>query len=783
MDELITFLQTFANPPFLALPTRLESVFLRYVEKRGILLPCQLIAIDDYKDYVESEAALYLKNHENINFYLASRIKNVLPDISIEKKYRSNRLIWLQKIKKELVQANLLDINHPLNLQGKDIVIAFHPLYDKTLEYGKVHHFFPKPVKNQSFTLYLASDESKQIHCAIESIYELLKKGIDINAIKIVNATREDTWLLHKEAALYGFSIDENRNYPLDSHPFVIQFMNEIKSDSIESALLRWSTLLESDPTLDTAPYEKIISIIDQYGISKVETEKELLFYEIEKATLSTQKQKDVVSLESSLDSFINPDEYYIVLNYTDTLFPALKKDDDYLSDDEKTMLGLRTSIEENEMIKQALKVKIRAVKHVTFIMPLKNMGKDIRRSELFKEFELDIIPYESSSKSVSGSKAYERLDYHKKAFALRQYGKYSCDYDLLHSTFADIDTQYNPKFKGLDAFTIQKLLKRGFSFSPTNLERFNACKFRFLLDYLLKIIIEEPRESILFGNLAHHILANAFQSNQKIHDLGNDYLNSLQHPISDKMLVQTALFMNRLEKVIDYLEAQDKDSTFQDVGYEMGFDYEIANHPHYSMKGKIDRVKTLNHDGQDYYAVIDYKTGTKKFNLTDFENGIDIQPLFYLNLLQKKNYSTEFKPFGFFYQGVNLKRLNKEKTGNTLEKALRMSGASIDNVGLLTAFSPNLNIVGMSLNQDGSLGKTDKVVHQDTLQSMIDAIDTFIEKAIIDINQGEFSITPLPGKDDFDDSPACTYCPHGGICYLRNRFVSVIEDTTEGSE
>ncbi len=783
MHELITYLQSFDKPPFLVLPKKLEMVFLRYIEEQRLLMPCRFIKLEDYIDVIETASIAYLKDHFEMNYYLISRVIEVLPYIPTDTSLPTPKLQNLQVIKKALESAQFITKNDVSFLKDQPIVIAYHPTYDKIIDKGLIHYFKPRPLSNKLIDLVITKDENDQVHEAIETIYQMIVQNQDINHIKLVNASNDDVWLLHKEAQMYGFSVDDGQSIPLDSHPLAIEVIKSLEVMSFEDALNALSNKIKSNPLIETTVYDTFVQIINKYSLETLEQNHDLLQFEIEKATLPPIKKTNVVEILSINDAFVHPNDYYIVLNYTDSLFPLFKKDDDYLSDEEKISLSLRTSLEENELILTDLRDRVLAMNHMTLFMPEKSKGKEMRRSDLISEKLLSIHSHGIDKLPVCGSIAHDLLDYAKKTYAFNQYHQLSADYNALHSTFYHQIERYNPQFKGISNDSLNLLLIRGFTFSPTNLERFNACHFRFLLDYLLQILKEEPKDSVLYGNLAHHILSKTFQSSQTIKELKEDYLNKLQSPLTDTMKIHLDLFVKRIEMVIDFLKTQEVDSTFEDYGFEIELDSKIEHHPKFSMKGKIDRVRQLNDEDKTFFGVIDYKTGIKKFNVDQFNQGIDIQPIFYLNLLKKNHHSPSFTPFGFFYQGVNLKRLNKTEASDEIKQALKMNGVALNSTRLVTAFSPSVHITSMKVTRDGSLGKSDKLVDGSTLESMIDTIDILIEKAIETIKKGEFSITPIAGKDDFDDSPACKYCPHAAICYMKNRFVLPNDDESEERE
>lgn len=774
MKELIEYLQTFDQPPFLLLPKSLKKDFLLQIDAMNCFNPCHLIDEDSLVDKIDSIALIELFQHFNINYYLGMRILTYLPYISLSKVYHSDKLIDLQNYKRHLFNQGYVDIVNLDRFQNQNIVVAYNPFSINNIKNAKIFSFSPK--KNGSFSVEATEtdDEFSQAHAVIDKIYRLIKNGTDINNISIVNASNDDLWLLKKEALFYGFSIQPEENIPLDSQNSVIQFMKDVRTMPVEKALSIFSDNIDSQSPYALKAYLQLIEIIQTYGINYLETDKQLLLFLIVQKKIHQPAVKNAVKIITFNDAFVHLDEHYFVMNYTDTLFPIYDRDDDYLRDKEKEEAELITSIEKNQLMLSNLINRLKSLNHLNVFFPKKIKGNYMRKCEIISDEAMINIKYNPLENNLSGSMAYDLLQYQKKKYVMNHYGKIDDDFSSYQATFKLLNKTYRPEFKSLDSHTVKRLLSNGFNFSPTNLERFNACRFRFLLDYLLKILTEEPSDSILFGNIAHEILSKIINTDASINDLKNQFIEKLEKPLTPKMKVHLDLFVNRLEKVVEYLNKMEKASAFVNEGFEMELKAEISKHPQFFMKGKIDRVLSYESNNKKYYSVIDYKTGTKTFSFDSYEKGIDIQPLFYLNLLKKTNDNPGFVPFGFFYQGVNIKRLNMLPNGQELEKALKMNGVALSDSNIVKKFAPNLNISCFRLKNDGvSFYTTDKLVSFEKMEEMVASIDMFIRNAIEKMNAGDFSINPIPGKDDFDDSPSCQYCPHASVCYLANQYVS----------
>lgn len=781
MKDLIFYLQSFSKPPFLVLPKALKSIFLKTVADMNCFNPCQIVTEEAFFDSIDPFALTELFEHFSINYYLGIRMMKILPYIDINQSYPLDKLKSLQIYKKYLIDKGLVKLVHHSRFENQDIVIAYHPDFIYNNDFNRQKIYRPNPINKPFFLINMVENEELQVHAVIESIYELIKKGTNINQIKIVNASSDDIWLLQKEALFYGFSITDNEMIPLDSIPIVIKFINLLKTSCIEEAIQQINTQIPFDSVISQTAFKSILDIIRIYGLIYLENHPELLIFMIEQKTIKKSNLSDVVKIIPTEEAFLSLENHYIVMNYTDTLFPTFIRDDDYLRDDELRVLKQKTSIEINQSIVEDIQSRMNSIEKITFIFPKKIKGNPMRKSDILMNNQIKMISPDLFGKSISGSFEYDYLHYQKIAYLSNHYGKTENNFHQYYATFKSFDKRYSPVFKPLTKITSNQLLANGYSFSPTNLERFNACRFRFLLDFLLKIFHEEPNESILFGNIAHEILANISTTSLSIDEIMMNFIRKQTNAISPKMKLHLDLFVKRLEIVIKYLQETEKDSLFENDGTEVEYKHPIINNAGFLMKGKIDRIRSYRENNKTYYAVIDYKTSNKKFSFDDFEKGIDIQPLFYLNLIKKQDLIQEMEPLGFFYQGVNIKRLNQLPNGQEIEKALKMNGVIISDTDKILKFTPKLNITGLRQKNDGSFQSSKNLISNELMNSMIASIDSFILSAINRMKVGDYAINPIPGKNDFDDSPSCQYCPHAGVCYMANKFIKAeIEETLE---
>ena len=72
---------------------------------------------------------------------------------------------------------------------------------------------------------------------------------------------------------------------------------------------------------------------------------------------------------------------------------------------------------------------------------------------------------------------------------------------------------------------------------------------------------------------------------------------------------------------------------------------------------GKVDRVDKYEHEGKTYIRIIDYKTGSKSFDLEEILDGLNLQMLLYLYAIcsnGQKKYGENLAPAGVVYELIS---------------------------------------------------------------------------------------------------------------------------------
>lgn len=209
------------------------------------------------------------------------------------------------------------------------------------------------------------------------------------------------------------------------------------------------------------------------------------------------------------------------------------------------------------------------------------------------------------------------------------------------------------------------------------------------------------------------------------------------------------------------------------------------------SFSGIIDRVDLYKQDGNVYVRVVDYKTGTKNFNISDIDKGINTQMLLYLFTLCRSN-SAEFKraigaedgetlPAGVVYLSANISIIDAEGYLDA-DEILARASAKLDRSGMLLceenilqAMNSELDsrfLAGIKKNSKNELYGGSAATTAEGFAQTYGKLESVIRKIATELRSGVADATPLR----HNGSLPCEYCEARPICRRPERAVSAEE-------
>ena len=360
---------------------------------------------------------------------------------------------------------------------------------------------------------------------------------------------------------------------------------------------------------------------------------------------------------------------------------------------------------------------------------------------------------------------------------------------------------------------TIKKLYNGELYSSVSKLEKYVSCPYAYFVEYILS-----AKERKLYeigtpdlGFLFHDILETF---SVKINEMGikwneitkNDIENIVNNcvlesipKLSNELILSKASYkylVKRLQRVskraINTLTEHIKSGKFKPYSFEMGFGInellppiiiELTNGEKMIINGKIDRVDILDSNGKVYIKIIDYKSGSKDFNIQDIYYGLQLQLMIYIGAIIKNlNILGDILPAGAFYFKIkdpitkSVTEMTAEEIENELLKELKMSGLILNNEVVFEGldeklkFGESSDIVPISFGVNGNLKKLGTSVASEFDYMNVINFTTKKAKAIGEsILSGFIEIKPYKKKD----LSACRYCSYHSIC----RFDSTNEE------
>lgn len=359
-----------------------------------------------------------------------------------------------------------------------------------------------------------------------------------------------------------------------------------------------------------------------------------------------------------------------------------------------------------------------------------------------------------------------------------------------------------------------KKLLSNNMILSASQIEKYYDCKFEYFCKYVLKAKPQKCAEfnSLEYGNIMHYVLekllkkypgkelasADQKEIQKSISNIIDEYIEKKLGGIKNKnskflyltkRLKQTACFL------ANHFIEEFKQSSF------IVSDLELEISPHGAVKplcftlpdktivkieGKIDRVDIMKTEFKNYVRIIDYKTSSRVFKLSDLLSGTNMQMLIYLIALQKNGYK-KYKsiiPAGALYFTAKKPIITaqcdngKLKFERDIQNMLKMNGLILDDPIAIEGMEQDSQGKFIPATIDDGVIKSKSTATPDEFK----LIENYIEKLIVDmaISLKNGAISPDP-KIYSKQKTSCNRCDYFPVCrYEENNFKNIDSKLSE---
>lgn len=340
---------------------------------------------------------------------------------------------------------------------------------------------------------------------------------------------------------------------------------------------------------------------------------------------------------------------------------------------------------------------------------------------------------------------------------------------------------------------------------SVSRLETYAACAYRHFLQYGISLKEREELtfENVDMGNVFHGVLEGFShkleESAYTWFDFPQDFA---RQTVADVLSLCAAEYgaavlydnarneyairrMGRiLERTVLTLQYQLKKGSFVPGSYEMSFssvsDLESINialskEERMQLAGRIDRVDTLMEEDKLYVKVVDYKSGSRKFNLAALYYGLQLQLVVYMNAAvereTKKHPDKEVVPAAMLYYHVYDPIISAEaetapeEINAALLEQLRAGGIVNSDGEIARRLDEEAvaksDVIPVEYKKDGSFSARSSVLNGEELREISLFVGRKVRQLGREILDGNIALNPYESGTE----SACTYCSFQGVC------------------
>ena len=367
-----------------------------------------------------------------------------------------------------------------------------------------------------------------------------------------------------------------------------------------------------------------------------------------------------------------------------------------------------------------------------------------------------------------------------------------------IHDAFSEIVKHKSHALGRINDDNIRNLYGTELNLSASRIDKLAQCRMAYFLQYGLsakerKAAEIDPAE---FGSYVHSVLEETVRTvmlHGGIKKTPLDVMVSIAQKASDIYIEERFseldsdrikyLFRRNWEELVQIiyeLWEELQASEFEPVGLEVAFG-DGCEVPAISVSGKrmaaklrgfVDRVDLWQTENNNYFRVVDYKTGKRVFDYCDILNGYGLQMLLYLFTLQDSAADLVGEnaiPAGVQYFPARVPLisadgfLSDEEAQKERRKLWKRKGLLLSDERVLAAMENTDVLVRMpyTRKKDGSI--CGDLADYQQFAKLKKYLYIKLGKMVDEIASGNVDPNPYTRGTSHN---ACTYCPYGAICH-----------------
>lgn len=395
---------------------------------------------------------------------------------------------------------------------------------------------------------------------------------------------------------------------------------------------------------------------------------------------------------------------------------------------------------------------------------------------------------------------------------SLKEYFKSEKDYssrvDAVNNLIENKDIAINDTNIAVDLF------KKDMYLSASRIEDYFNCSFRYFCKFGIGA---KPRQKAEFdpmqsGTVIHYVLE------QIIKEKGSDGLKSLEYSkipfevnkylteylnnkmgntddFTPRLKYQFMRLSKMLVSVVTRLKDEFENSDFEPRAFEYRIGdgskgetvkskvFKLDDGGTIKINGSIDRVDSYIENDKQYIRVVDYKSGTKKFKLSDIIYGLNLQMFIYLFTLCQSDDKLAGINSGVLYlhSARNVANIERNPSDDTIKKQensdFQMFGVVLndDENSIAEHMERDLKGKYIPVKYSNKNGITGDIVSLEDLGRISRKIDNLIAQMGNNLHIGKISQNPI---NSTNHNKTCEFCDYNNIC--KNKIEINYKDVEE---
>lgn len=347
----------------------------------------------------------------------------------------------------------------------------------------------------------------------------------------------------------------------------------------------------------------------------------------------------------------------------------------------------------------------------------------------------------------------------------------------------------------------VESLYGRNLRLSASRIDKFASCKFAYFCQYGLKAKPYEPAGFTPpeIGSFMHYVLEHTARD---VHALGGfaavgdeqlrqlctkyieDYISTELNDFQEKSSRFVYLFKRLCKdvyQIVSDMAAELRRSDFEPLDFELDFGRAEEFPPvslgdgesSMTLTGIADRVDGWLHEGKLYLRVVDYKTGRKKFSLSEVCNGMGLQMLLYLFALAEKGqrrYGHEIVPAGIMYLPARNAMISlssntdNDSADEKLQEEIRRSGLVLHDDKLIEAWEHGEEKLYIPVKSKNGKLSAESLASAEQLGQLYSHIRRCLEDMARELRRGSISADPYYRSQQEN---ACLNCDYFDACHF----------------